>query len=152
MSQPFVPADFEVPLTYEGPGFHLEPLGPVHNERDHAAWMPSIDHIKSTPGMDWTSWPIPMSVEDNMKDMELFAGEFANRESFVYSILDGDTVIGCVYIERQAEGYKDDDYDAVARSWVAESRSEMDSIVWEALNAWLASDWPFDKFYYASRA
>ena len=43
----FVPDDFVVPVTLEGPGFRLDPLGPEHNERDHAAWMSSIEHIRS---------------------------------------------------------------------------------------------------------
>ena len=32
MGQPFVPDGFEVPLSFDGPGFRLEPLGPEHNE------------------------------------------------------------------------------------------------------------------------
>ena len=38
MSEPLVPDDFEVPLRFETQAFVLEPLGPEHNERDHAAW------------------------------------------------------------------------------------------------------------------
>ncbi len=146
MSEAFVPIDFEVPLAFRGPGFHLEPLGPVHNERDHQAWMSSIDHIKATPGMDMRSWPSPMTLEENLGDMEMHAKEFTNRKSFTYSILDGDMVIGCVYIYPA-----DDDHDAVVRSWVTESRSEMDPVVWEALSGWLATEWPFGEFSYASR-
>jgi hypothetical protein len=33
-----------------GVGLRLEPLGPQHNQSDHAAWMSSIEHIRSTPG------------------------------------------------------------------------------------------------------
>ena len=81
VSEPFVPTEFEVPLTFNGPGFHLEPLGPVHNERDYQAWMSSIEHIKATPGMDWKSWPIPMTLKENMADMEMHAKEFTDREN-----------------------------------------------------------------------
>lgn len=145
VSEPFVPTDFEVPLRFHGPGFHLEPLGPVHNERDYRAWMSSIEHIKATPGMDGRSWPSPMTLEENLADMEMHAAEFANRESFTYSILDGDVVIGCVYIYPS-----DDDCDAVVRSWVTESRAEMDHVVREALRGWLAAEWPFGEISYAS--
>jgi hypothetical protein len=31
----FVPDDYAVPLGMSGRGFHLEPLGPEHNEADH---------------------------------------------------------------------------------------------------------------------
>ncbi|MGB7859360.1 MAG: N-acetyltransferase [Acidimicrobiia bacterium] len=146
MSAPFVPTDFDVPTTFEGPGFHLEPLGPVHNERDHEAWISSIDHIRATPGMEWRSWPSPMTLEENMADMEMHAREFDGRHSFTYSILDGEAVIGCVYIYPGADGS-----DAHVRSWVTESRPEMDSIVWKALNGWLRRVWPFRSISYASR-
>jgi hypothetical protein len=146
MSEPFVPTDFKVPLTFNGPGFHLEPLDPVHNERDYQAWMSSIEHIKATPGMDWNSWPIPMTLKENMADMEMHAKEFTDRESFTYSILDGDMVIGCVYILPTKT-----DYDAAVRSWVTESRSEMDPVIWETLNEWLPAEWPFGEYSYASR-
>ena len=78
--------------------------------------------------------------------MEMHAKEFADRESFTYSILDGDMVIGCVYIYKAK-----DDYDAHVRSWVTESRSELDPVIWETLSGWLAAEWPFGEFAYASR-
>ncbi len=141
-----MPTDFEVPLTFDAPGFHLEPLGPVHNERDYQAWMSSIGHIRATPGMDWRSWPRPMTLEENMADMEMHAKEFTDRESFTYSILDGDMVIGCVYIYPTKT-----DYDAAVRSWVTESRSELDPVVRKSLRGWLATEWPFGEFSYANR-
>lgn len=147
MPEPFVPADFQVPTTFAGPGFHLEPLGPVHNERDHEAWMSSIDHIRSTPGMNRRKWPAPMTLEENLADMEMHAREFEDRVGFTYSILDGDEVIGCVYI------YPDDrpDVDARVRSWVRVSRAEMDAEVWQSLSRWLAEEWPFERIDYAPR-
>jgi hypothetical protein len=142
-----VPASFEVPTTFTGRGFHLEPLGPVHNERDHEAWMSSIDHIRSTPGMDWGQWPAPMTLAENLEDMEMHAREFEERTSFTYSILDADEVIGCLYI------YPDNDegHDAQIRSWVRATRAEMDRIVWEDVSEWLAGQWPFRSVEYAAR-
>jgi hypothetical protein len=49
-SEGFVPVGFEPPSSLVTDRFHLEPLGPQHNEADHAAWMSSIEHIRSTPG------------------------------------------------------------------------------------------------------
>lgn len=94
----FVPDDFVVPLGLVGPGFRLEPLGPQHNERDHDAWMSSLDHIRSTPGFPDGSWPAPMTLESNLADLVRHAQDFADRRGFTYSILDGDHVIGCLYI------------------------------------------------------
>ena len=148
MTASFVPADFEVPTTFEGPGFYLEPLGPVHNERDHQAWMSSIDHIRATPGMTWRKWPTPMTLDENLADMEMHAREFEERVGFTYSILDGEDVIGCVYI------YPSDKpgVDAHVRSWVRESRAEMDPVVWRSLSRWLVEEWPFQIVEYASRS
>ena len=143
----FVPDDFEVPTDFEGPGFRLEPLGPVHNDRDHEAWMSSIEHIRATPGMAGWKWPIPMTIEENMADLEGHAREFADREAFAYSVLDGDDVIGCLYINPAEDGVAD----AKINSWVTVSRSEMDPVVWSAVSEWLAESWPFENFAYASR-
>ena len=142
----FVSDDFVVPTDFEGPGFRLEPLGPVHNERDHRAWMSSIEHIRATPGMDG-GWPSPMTIEENMSDLEEHAREFTDREAFAYSILDGDEVIGCLYID-PAEG---GGHHAEVRSWVTASRAEMDPVVWRSVSQWLAEKLALRRFAYASR-
>lgn len=49
-AEPFLPLDFSPPTRLDHPAFRLQPLGPEHNERDHAAGMGSIDHIRATPG------------------------------------------------------------------------------------------------------
>lgn len=146
MKDSFVPESFETPRSFEGPGFRLEPLGPEHNERDHEAWSSSMDHIRSTPG-DWGDWPHPMTSEENLGDLEMHAREFRDREAFTYSVLDGEEVIGCLYIYPDEEG----DSDAHVRSWVRESHAEMDAVVWRAVTDWLGREWPFDRFRYAER-
>jgi len=146
--RPFVSENFVIPESFEGPGFHLEPLGPQHNERDHVAWMSSIEHIRSTPGYDPSDdWPAEMSLEANLADLEGHARDFENRSGFTYSILDGDEVIGCAYI------YPSDDpaHDAAVSSWVRATRAEMDGVVYRALSDWIADVWPFEHPDYASR-
>lgn len=147
MSDLFVPADFEPPRSFVGPGFRLEPLGPQHDERDHEAWMSSIDHIRSTPGFPHGDWPSPMTLERNLEDLVRHARDFETRAGFTYSILDGDDVIGCVYI------YPSDDsnHDADVSSWVTASRADLDTVVWEAITTWLAAHWPFTNPQYAPR-
>ena len=147
MAETFVPSSFAVPHMYTGTGFHLEPLGPEHNERDYAAWMSSIDHIRSTPGFPHGGWPEPMSLEENLGDLEAHAQDFVERRGFTYSILDGLTVIGCVYIYPS----RDEDHDAAIRSWVRASRAEMDRPVWKELSTWIADAWPFSQIDYAPR-
>lgn len=143
----FVPDDFVVPTRFDGPGFQLEPLGPVHNERDHQTWMSSIDHIRATPGMEEGAWPTPMTLDENMSDLEGHAREFTERDAFAYSVLDGEEVIGCIYINPADDGH----HDAQVRSWVSASRADMDPVVWRSVNEWLLESWPFDSFSYASR-
>ena len=142
----FVPDDFAVPTELDGPGFRLEPLGPEHNERDFAAWTSSIDHIRATPGFPWNGWPSPMPLEENLGDLEMHARHFEERVGFTYSVLDGDEVIGCVYI------YPTDDADAHVRSWVSADRADLDVPLWQSMTEWLAIDWPFDSVDYAPRS
>lgn len=148
MSPSFVPDDFEPPLTPTDNGFRLEPLGPQHNERDHEAWMSSVEWIQSTPGYSANSdWPAPMSLEANLADLEMHARHFEERSGFTYSVLDGGEVIGCVYIYPAT----DPSHDVSIRSWVTESRSEMDIPVHRAVTEWIERSWPFRSVQYAPR-
>jgi hypothetical protein len=149
MAGPFVPDDFSVPRAYDGPGFRLEPLGPEHNERDHEAWMSSIAHIRSTPGFPdpGDDWPQPMSLERNFEDLVRHADDFAARRGFTYTVLDGEAVVGCVYIYPT----KRPDHDAEVSSWVTERRADLDRTLWAAVAEWLRTDWPFSNPHYAER-
>jgi len=143
----FVPAEFNVPTAFQGPGFSLEPLAPKHNERDYHAWTSSMNHIHQTPGMQGREWPHEMSLSENLSDLEMHWKEFQERTAFTYSILDKEEVIGCVYIYPDEET----DADAHVRSWVCESRAALDVVVWRSLSDWLLADWPFTKLRYAER-
>lgn len=150
MARPFVAAAFEPPSSFVGEGFRLEPLGPEHNERDHAAWMSSIDHIHATPGFGRADddWPVEMSLAQNLEDLEMHARHFAERSGFTYSVLDGDEVIGCLYIYPASRP----GCDSEIRSWVTAGRAGMDRVVWEAVTAWIEEVWPFSNPYYAPRS
>lgn len=150
MEDPFVPLSFEVPDAYAWSEFHLEPLGEKHNDRDHAAWMSSIDHIRSTPGFssqEEPDWPVAMTLEANLEDLVRHAKHFEERCGFTYSILEGDEVIGCIYIYPS----HDPGHDAEVSSWVRESRAELDAAVREALSTWIDDAWSFSNPYYAGR-
>ena len=144
----FVPDDFDVPLRYETDTFVLVPLTVEHNERDHDAWMSSLDHIRSTPGFPDGSWPREMSLEDNARDLERHARHFAERRGFTYTVLDrGEReVLGCVYIYPGAA-----DGTAVVQSWVRASHAELDLDLYRTVCAWLTDRWPFNRVEYAPR-
>ena len=148
MPNEFVPKGFVVPTSFEGRGFWLEALGPQHNERDYAAWTSSVEHIRSTPGFQDWDWPSPMTLYENRKDLVDHGDDFEKRTGFTYSILDGDEVIGCVYIYPTGVP----DVGAHVRSWVTESRSDMDTTVWRLLSAWIGTSWPFQNPSYAPRS
>ena len=141
----FVPDGFEPPRGLETSDFRLDPLGPEHNERDHEAWSSSIEHIRASPGYPDGSWPHPMSLAENLADLERHAGDFAALRGFTYTVLDaGDDVIGCVYVYPA----EDDLYDASVQSWVRVSRAELDPVLRAAVAEWLASSWPFRRPLY----
>ena len=143
-----VPPDFEVPEALTCRDFHLTPLGPEHNDADYAAWMSSIEHIRATPGFaDW-SWPVPMTPEENLRDLREHRDDFVRRRGFTYTVLDpSDAVIGCVYIYPS----KRPGVDAAVRSWVRADCAHLDLPLYDAVSTWLAKDWPFATVDYAGR-
>ena len=152
----FVPEDFAVPGGLIAGEFRLAPLGPQHNEADYAAWMGSIDHIRATPGFPDGNWPHEMSLDDNLRDLERHAQDFAGRRGFTYTVLGAGTgeVIGCVYIyppSGQEPGGTGSRHAAAVRSWVRADRAALDPVLHDAVRAWVERDWPFDSIEYAPR-
>ena len=120
----------------------LEPLGPQHNEADHAAWTSSIEHIRATPGYPDGDWPPTdgMSLAENLDDLTRHAADFAARTGFTFTVLDpaDSDVIGCVYLY-PPEGRGD----VIVQSWVRADRSSLDTPLADAVAAWLAEAWPW---------
>ncbi len=146
---PFVPDDFAPPFGLDQPAFRLRPLGPEHNASDYAAWTSSIEHILATPGFDGASWPHPMTLRENLRDLERHAADFTARTGFTYTVLAGPepTVIGCVYI------YPSDQpgFETRVRSWVRVEDADLDTVLCSAVAEWLANLWPFERIDYAAR-
>ncbi len=136
-----VPDDFEVPKRLATRSFVLEPLGPEHNERDHEAWTSSIDHIRATQGFAVRRWPHPMSLEENLADLEAHSADFEARTAFAYTVLDPcvEDVIGCAYVDRDASCAGG----VTVRSWVRATHTDLDEPLRATVTAWLERDWPF---------
>ena len=139
----FVPADFVPPTSLVHDRFRLEPLGPQHNEADHAAWTSSIDHVRATPGYggDWP--PVGgMTLEENLGDLEMHERDFAACSGFTFTVLDPSDrdVIGCVYLYPAA-----DEHDVEVRSWVRADRAELDGPLADAVAEWLGTGWPWTR-------
>jgi hypothetical protein len=141
----FVPDGFEPPTSLVSDRFRLEPLGPEHNESDHAAWSSSIGHIRSTPGYPDGDWPPVrgMSLDSNLADLERHAADFAAHRGFTFTVLDpaDDDVIGCVYLYPTSSA----DHDVTVQSWVRADRADLDVPLADAVAAWLADEWPWQR-------
>ncbi len=156
----FVPAGFVVPRHLRGQGFVLAPLGPEHNDSDHAAWSGSIEHIRATPGFTaalWQGdeWPYPMSLEQNLADLQMHAREFEAREAFAYTVLadhgavDTIDVIGCVYVDPETDATVQPA--AMVRCWVRADRADLDPLLAATVAEWLQRDWPFATLRFPGR-
>ncbi len=141
----FVPVGFDPPTSLGTDQFRLEPLGPQHNQADHAAWTSSIEHIRSTPGYPDGTWPprTGMTLEENLADLRRHADDFARRAGFTFTVLDlrDNDVIGCVYLYPSAS----DEWDVAVQSWVRADRSDLDGPLADAVARWLAADWPWER-------
>jgi hypothetical protein len=144
-SDEFVPVDFDPPTALATDQFHLEPLGPQHNQADHAAWMSSIEHIRSTPGYPDGNWPPPsgMTLEENLSDLRRHADDFTRGAGYTFTVLDpGDNdVIGCVYLYPSTS----EAWDVTVQSWVRADRSSLDVPLADAVARWLAIAWPWER-------
>ncbi len=149
MTHSFVLDDYVVPLSLTDPGFRLEPLGPQHNDADHRAWMSSIENIHRTPGFSTWRWPPAdgMSLDENLRDLRRHADDFKQRVDFTYTVLDvEDVVVGCVYIY-PSRAHPDI---TEVRSCVTALRADLDPVLHETVDRWLAADWPFTDVRYRS--
>jgi hypothetical protein len=108
---------------------------------------PQIDR---RAGFSTWRWPPAegMSPDENLRDLRRHADDFERRVGFTYTVLDDeDVVVGCVYIYPSRA---DPDITEV-RSWVTASRAELDSVLHEIVDSWLAADWPFTDVRYRNR-
>ena len=143
LSVSFVPTEFDPPTGFTAGDFHLEPLGPEHNQRDYAAWTSSVEHIRRSPGFSVGNWPREMTEDENRADLERHARDFVDRTGFTFTILSSsDDVVGCLYVYPA----RDDVHDANVQSWVRESEAASDDALRRAIADWLTSDaWPFER-------
>ena len=146
----FVPADFVPPTPISTAEFRLALLGPEHNESDYAAWSSSMEFIRGLPGWATSSWPRPMSLEDNLGDLESHLARSQSRADFAYTVLlpDRDEVIGCVYLYPTRPLR---DGAAAARSWVTAEHADLDKPLHDAVSRWLEDAWPWTDVDYAAR-
>ena len=146
----FVPAEFVVPSELVTANFTLRMLSVGDVEKDFEAVTLSAARVSKV----WpdSGWPAGLTLRQNLIDLGWHEKEFQNRTSFAYTMVapDESEVLGCVYV------YPTDKagHDAEIFLWVRESEvaNDLDEALFEVVQRWLASTWPFVNPAYPGRA
>lgn len=152
LAQPFVPADFEVPVIFENQYFRFRTLTVNDVVKDYDAVMSSREHLRGVFGPN-NPWPEDdLSVEQDLIDLGWHQKEFQLRSSFTYTVvaLDESRVLGCIYIFPASKN----GYDAEITMWVrADIVDEgYDEILFNTVEQWIEREWPFEQPAYPGRS
>jgi hypothetical protein len=145
----FVERSFKVPEKLETEEFRLRMLTVNDVVKDYDAVMSSIDELKSIwPDSDW---PMGLTLEENLSDLDRHQREFLDRRSFAYTVvsLDETRVLGCVYINPTRKR----GYDAEVYLWARETKLGigLDTSLFSAVKLWPNSKWPFANVAFPGR-
>ena len=145
----FIPKEFVVPSELSTASFRLRMLSVNDVEKDFEAVTSSAARLSKV----WpdSGWPAGLTLRQNLIDLGWHEKESQNRTSFAYTMVvpDESQVLGCVYFYPTDKA----DYDAEVFLWVRESdvANELDEELFEVVQRWLASDWPFENTAYPGR-
>ena len=138
----FVPAEYVVSSELVTANFTLRMLSVDDVEKDFEAVMSSAARLSQV----WpdSGWPAGLTLRQNLIDLGWHEKEFQNRSSFAYTMVASDEsqVLGCVYFYPTEKA----GYDSEVFLWVRESEAarDLDKELFEVVQHWLASDWPFE--------
>ena len=146
---PFVSKDFEVPATLETDEFRLRMLTIHDVAKDFDAVTTSVEHLKKVwPG---GTWPVGLTMEQNLIDLGWHQKEFQTRRSFAYTVvsLSEEIVKGCVYVEPTRKA----GHDAEVHLWVRQSEltNGLDGRLYDVVRTWIADAWPFESAAFPGR-
>ena len=145
----FVPEEFTVPSELVTAKFTLRMLSVDDVEKDYEAVTSSAERLRTV----WpdSGWPAGLTLKQNLIDLGWHEKEFQNRTSFAYTMVapDDSLVLGCVYFYPTEKA----GYDTEVFFWVRESdtATDLDTELFEVVQQWLASDWPFENPAYPGR-
>ena len=145
----FVPKEFVVPSELSTADFTLRMLSVDDLERDFEAVTSSAARLTKV----WpdSGWPAGLTLRQNLIDLGWHEKEFQKRTSFAYTMVapDESKVLGCVYFYPTDKA----EYDAEVFLWVRDNEvaGELDKELFEVVQRWLASDWPFENPAYPGR-
>ena len=145
----FVPTEFAVPSELSTANFTLRMLSIDDVEKDYEAVTSSAERLSRV----WpdSGWPAGLTLRQNLIDLGWHEKEFQNRSSFAYTMVapDESQVLGCVYFYPTEKA----GYDTEVFLWVREGEvaNDLDQALFEVVQEWLASDWPFENPAYPGR-
>ena len=145
----FVPTEFVVPSQLSTANFTLRMLSIDDVETDYEAVTSSAERLSRV--WPYSGWPAGLTLRQNLIDLGWHEKEFQNRSSFAYTMVTPDEshVLGCVYFyPTEKVGY-----DTEVFLWVREGEvaNDLDQALFEVVQQWLASDWPFENPAYPGR-
>jgi hypothetical protein len=139
-----VPDSFEVPAGLEHERFRLRMLSVDDVVKDFDAINARVDRNGKTKP------PFVETVRENLVDLGWHEREFTLRRSFAYTVVapDETQVLGCVYLDPS------ETHDVRVWMWVRQSAWEdgLDALLEEAVRAWVAAEWPFERVDWGTRA
>ena len=145
----FVPTEFAVPSELSTANFTLRMLSVNDVEKDFEAVTSSAARLSKV----WpdSGWPAGLTLRQNLIDLGWHEKEFQNRSSFAYTMVapDESQVLGCVYFYPTDKA----DHDTEVFLWVREGElaDDLDKELFEVVQGWLASEWPFENPAYPGR-
>ena len=146
----FVSQDFEVPETLVSEKFKLEILAPPVAKVDYEAVMSSKSRLRMVFGVQ-AEWPREnMTLEDNVRDLEMHEEEFKTRKAFAYSILtpSGDRALGTIYIDPSRVST----YDCEVQFWLRDDSIRLDAELYRIFKEWMSTCWKFSNIVYPGRS
>jgi len=146
----FVPAGVTVPIGIESDYFRVRMLTVNDLVKDYDAVMSSVDHLQGVFG-PCSSWPIGLTLEQDLIDLGWHQKEFQRRSSFAYTVMSPDEseCLGCVYMYPSEKS----GHDAKVILWVRHSEFEsgLDEKLYLAVKAWLSAEWWFKSAAFPGR-
>lgn len=148
--EPFIPENFDVPAVLETDRIRLRMLTVNDVVKDYDAVVSSTDHLQATFS-NGSGWPIGLTLEQNLVELEWHQKEFQRKTSFAFTVvsLDEKRVLGCVYILPFDVG----GYGARVTMWARADMLDagLDQHLFNSVKSWIAEEWPFDKVAYPGR-
>lgn len=144
-----VPVAFVVPQNVKTDEFHLRPLTINDVDKDYAAVMSSVAHLKTI----WpeSEWPEGLTLEQDLIDLGWHQKEFQLRRSFAYSVFtpSESKVMGCVYINPSNKLA----YEAEVYLWARQSELArgLEDRLYLLVQTWLTDNWPFKRVAFPGR-